>query len=268
MKYLRLLRIHNGLLASFAIFICPFIDSYRINERWFLAIISCFLLTSYANVLNDFFDYELDKLAKPYRPLPSGQISLRKALVISILLLISGLFFSAKGGWDMFSFALFNSFLIFLYNYKLKKNLFDGNICVGFLGASPFLYGGLALHSTDVLIPFSVALLFHISREIIKDIEDTQFDLQFGYKTLPIIWGRYYALLFSNFVFSASFIFLLMPLWFKIYSKLYAVIAIPPAFLCSFYFPKVVLDISKVKKLNKMMKISSVIVMIAFLFAK
>ena len=87
--------------------------------------------------------------------------------------------------------------LLKMYSPVLKRFGFVGNLSVAILTAWSFI--GLALsliltndqHSFEALIWLSYfAFLTTLSREIIKDIEDTQEDLVLQRKTLPILIGQ------------------------------------------------------------------------------
>ena len=53
-----------------------------------MAVVMCF--AGAANALNDVVDYEIDKINRPMRPLPSGFVKKRTALFISILTVFYG----------------------------------------------------------------------------------------------------------------------------------------------------------------------------------
>ena len=66
------------------------------------------------NVVNDIYDLEVDKINRPDRPLPSGQITLRQAKVWTVILILLSLLFSAFtvpysfiGIWTIVLAALF-----------------------------------------------------------------------------------------------------------------------------------------------------------------
>jgi geranylgeranylglycerol-phosphate geranylgeranyltransferase len=52
--------------------------------------IAAFLLLSAGNVLNDFCDIEIDRINKPSRPIPSGQVKRRSALAFAVVLFTMG----------------------------------------------------------------------------------------------------------------------------------------------------------------------------------
>jgi 4-hydroxybenzoate polyprenyltransferase len=50
-------------------------------------------------VWNDFFDVEQDRRERPFRPIPSGRVSLRAAACLGTALLVAGLLFAFLAGW-------------------------------------------------------------------------------------------------------------------------------------------------------------------------
>ncbi len=51
-------------------------------------------------VFNDYFDVEQDKRERPFRPLPSGQVSPREAALLGSILLAAGVVFALLAGWS------------------------------------------------------------------------------------------------------------------------------------------------------------------------
>ncbi|MDI3485196.1 MAG: geranylgeranylglycerol-phosphate geranylgeranyltransferase, partial [Methanolobus sp.] len=68
-----------------------------------------------------------------------------------------------------------------------------GNIAVGYLTGSTFLFGGAVFFEyggiKGVFVLFVLATMATIAREIVKDIEDIEGDREDGAQTLPIIIG-------------------------------------------------------------------------------
>jgi geranylgeranylglycerol-phosphate geranylgeranyltransferase len=150
-------------------------------------------------IINDYYDLEIDRKAKPWRPLPRGDLSPGKALRIAIVLIVFGvliafLLFNALIG----SFAALNAVITYIYSWRLKKLGLMGNIAVSLLSANSILYGGLIYIPGSenhlerfliVLIPWSFAMIMSLSREIVKGIEDIEGDKEYGVKTLAVLKG-------------------------------------------------------------------------------
>jgi 4-hydroxybenzoate polyprenyltransferase len=93
------------------------------DPAWQLALLtgaSACLYTS-GVVFNDCFDYELDCVERPERPLPSGVISLRAAWTLGLLLMIAGLALAAWAGKFAIGIGVFLAAMIFFYNAWAKR---------------------------------------------------------------------------------------------------------------------------------------------------
>ena len=78
----------NGLLAFVSVWIGAYMSGGSISiQATFLVATAAVLALSAGNSLNDYCDVEIDRINKPERPIPSGRISRRQALLFSILLL-------------------------------------------------------------------------------------------------------------------------------------------------------------------------------------
>ena len=78
-------------------------------------------------ILNDFFDYESDKIHCPTRPLPSGLISRKSALAVGIGLCCAGIIFVWIASREQGPLAVYVSLAlvlcIWLYNGVLKQTI-------------------------------------------------------------------------------------------------------------------------------------------------
>jgi geranylgeranylglycerol-phosphate geranylgeranyltransferase len=175
----------NISLDSYAITF-PFLSSLKV----FLVV---FLVTGAGNAINDYFDIDIDRINKPERPIPSGKISLKAALCFSLALFAAGIIIAASINMICGAIALVNSLLLIYYASTLKRTALLGNIAVGYLTGSTFLFGGAVFFEQGgikgVFVLFVLATMATIAREIVKDIEDIEGDREDGAQTLPIIIG-------------------------------------------------------------------------------
>ncbi len=152
-----------------------------------------FLITGAGNAINDYFDVHIDRINKPHRPIPSGRIKPKQALYFSLALFISGIVISFMINAICGIFAVINSLLLIYYAKNLKLEKFLGNISIGYMTASTFLFGGSVFGIVGIKAVFTVFLLTFlatITREIIKDVEDVKGDkTNEKIKTLPIKIG-------------------------------------------------------------------------------
>lgn len=149
-------------------------------------------ITAGGNVINDYFDREIDAVNRPDRPIPSGAVTPRAALVFSGILSLFGLLACAFTNLLCAVLAIINSLLLVSYAMKLKGLPLAGNIVVSYLTASIFLFGGAIYGIHGLSATFYVALIVFLAilaREILKDAEDIEGDKAGGALTLPMQIG-------------------------------------------------------------------------------
>lgn len=226
--YLELIRPVNVLIAFAAIFVGAFITgTIHPLARVTLACISGALVAAGGNSINDFYDVDIDRINKPRRPLPSGQVAAEEALLFSLILLSSGVILGFLIGPKAFLIALFCALLLVSYSARLKRMPLWGNLAVSTATGLAFIYGGLAVGRFQAaLIPAGFAFLFHLGREIIKDIEDFEGDVGVNTKTIPICWGVRWALGITTGVFLCLIALTLFPFFFRIYRLAYLVVVV------------------------------------------
>jgi 4-hydroxybenzoate polyprenyltransferase len=150
--------------------------------------LSSILLYIAGIVFNDFFDIKVDLLERPYRPLPSGRVSKRKALIIAIVSMISANIFASAASAISFVICAILSAIVIGYDYRLKNTII-GPITMGgarsmniILGASTTLFAILAYSSNSLvrIIFVSLSLFFYIlaisllSRKEAGDVIETR----------------------------------------------------------------------------------------------
>ncbi len=191
------------------------------------AVLSATLLTGAANVINDWFDIEIDRINRPDRVLPSNRMTPRAALILSIILFVCGVFFSIFINNLAVIIAGLSVLLLILYSAKFKRMVWWGNVVVSLMTAVAFIYGALAAGNwKDGIIPAIFAFLFHFGREILKDMEDVAGDAAMSAVTLPIRYGYKAALLAATLIYSVLIISTLIPYAARMYGRLYLVTVI------------------------------------------
>ena len=196
--YIEILRPGNALMGAISIILVAIIDK-TISIPIILAMITVFFETAAGNVINDYFDYNIDLVNKPKRPIPSGRISLKNGRNYAYLLFLAGtvcgfLISYLTGNWIPFIIVLIADVILYLYAYKLKTTPLIGNLAVGFMTGFGFVFGGFTINNpsivaTSIFLGF-FAFVMTTAREIIKDIEDVEGDKKDGARTLPIIIGK------------------------------------------------------------------------------
>jgi len=187
--YLEIIRSGNAVMAVIAVLLIMIITG-NFTLSAFLACFVVFIITGGGNAVNDYFDYKIDIINKPERPIPSGIISLKAAGIYSMFLFATGTIVAFTIGILPGILVLLTSILLIYYAYSLKTKILIGNITVSFITGICFVFGGLVVGEilTSIYLGF-YAFLMTMAREIVKDMEDIVGDKKEGAKTLPITCG-------------------------------------------------------------------------------
>lgn len=189
---------------------------------YFLLVFSTVLIAAAGNIINDYFDVKADRINKPDKLIIGRHIKPRWAIVSHWILNFMAFSIACYLTWEYETFwyvfiHLLSINILWFYSMYFKRKFFIGNLLIAALtGLVPLLCGihflGLTtpFHSTNFLSDFSedanwishlnlkiffiVAFAFFASslnlvREIVKDMEDVQGDLQLKAKTIPIVLG-------------------------------------------------------------------------------
>ena len=160
------------------------------------------LLAGYTQTLNDFYDRDIDAINEPYRPIPSGAISVPQVVAQIVILLLAGIGVAyALDQWAGHEFpiltalALGGSFLSYIYSappLKLKKNGWLGNYALGASYIALPWWAGHALFG-DLNWTIVVLTLFYslsgLGIAVVNDFKSVEGDRQLGLKSLPVMFG-------------------------------------------------------------------------------
>ncbi len=191
---LRLIRPLNCIVMSFAVLVGASLTGLG-NLQWInllFGAITAFTLTGAAMAVNDYYDFDIDKINEPNRPIPSGQVSLRASLVTTAILTLIGLSFALIISLYCLIFATVAWIFMVTYTTIGKRAGFPGNLLVSACVAAPFLFGSLVATNTvtiNILLFASMAFLANTGREIAKGIVDIEGDGQHKIKTLAVVFG-------------------------------------------------------------------------------
>jgi chlorophyll synthase len=174
----------------------------------FLKALTCMLLSGplmagYTQTLNDFYDRDIDAINEPYRPIPSGAISIPQVTTQILVLLAGGLSLAyLLDRWSgheefpiMLCLTLFGAFIAYIYSappLKLKQNGWLGNYA---LGASYIALPWWAGHALFGQLNWKIAILTLIYSlaglgiAVVNDFKSVEGDRQLGLKSLPVMFG-------------------------------------------------------------------------------
>lgn len=168
----------------------------------FFMIFSFSFAMFFLNSSNQLFDYNLDKINKPQRPLPARRISVNLAITSTILFMLSSILIAFFVG-VLFTFVILLYFILsVIYSappFRLRRFLFASNFFgTIFHCVLPFIAVWL-ISEKNFTGTIAFLLFFSIFFFIIattKDFEDMTGEKIKGYLSLPIFLGKKGAICF------------------------------------------------------------------------
>ncbi len=227
--HIKLLRPLNLLTGAFAVFVsAAILDKVQQIETLLFTILVVMCYNAAANAINDYFDYEVDLVNRPGRPLSRGLVQRKTALVMSVFL------FAAGSG---FAFALpplarFLALgialpLMVVYSWKLKGLPLIGNIVVSFILGLTFIFAGAAFAEVrPLVVPAVLAFGLTLVRELVKDIADFEGDRKAGLRTFPLVAGLKQAVILSIILTFVIGFGAFVPYWTRYYGQGYLIVLI------------------------------------------
>ena len=272
MKYhLIIIRPLNLLITAFASVIAYFIVAENVIYLNLLLITLSTVLTAGAgNIINDIIDINIDIINKPDRPLPSKNMKVSSAYIAYSILVIGSLMAGYFLGYHSFAAVLLVNFILLFYTIFLKRRPFWGNFIVAFISGYLFYFCSITTGNFESIIPLAIsAFLFHLIREIIKDIADIEGDKNERANTMAIKLGvkRTVLIVKTLIIFLISYLLYLMTLGdYTMFFPAIILIAVFPVIL--FVFAILFMDIKKInyEKLSLIMKIDMIFGILSFYF--
>jgi geranylgeranylglycerol-phosphate geranylgeranyltransferase len=198
----------------------------------FFASLAAALVCGGGNALNDYLDIESDKINHPRRPLPSGDLPPYMAIIIVLVFNIAAIVSAILVDSVVLVIVVCAIVALAVYDFRLKKLPLIGNLIVSILGGMTFIVGGLAIDKSSifilpgVMIPAVFAFLFHLGRELLKDIADFDGDIKTDCRTLVSIMSRKSVMIFISVLYSLLILLTLIPIFEMWYRPIYGYIAV------------------------------------------
>lgn len=175
----------------------------------YLLALSSVLIAAGGNIINDYFDVNIDLINKPQKVIISKYIHRHWAILWHILLSLAGvllgLFIEFKTHAYLLGLTnLLCVVLLFVYSIVLKRKPLSGNIVIALLTAWTvlvvtfcesnllFVAGSQLPLSKITRLTFlygGFAFILTLVREMIKDMEDVNGDSRYDCRTFPILFG-------------------------------------------------------------------------------
>ena len=179
------------------------------------------LVNAGSNVLNQVYDLRIDKINKPYRPIPSKIITMNEARTIAWVVYLITLWRTAAVGSGAFLFLILLIMLITIFYsippIQLKKRFFISNISIAFArGMLGFVAGWCIFGDPFNQTPWLIGLvmsIYLIGAVTTKDFTDVKGDKKYNMKTLPVVFGNQKAIAISAPFFVSPFILIPIGIW-------------------------------------------------------
>lgn len=209
-----------GILSGSA---CAYGSAHNLHPKFTLSLFFTLLLGSFcasllngaSNIINQVYDFDIDKVNKPKRPLPRGEVSLKKAKYIAYLLY----FFSIIPVWwitpppydenfikrtfapleyhSTFFVFLAGMILTFIYSApafgRTKRSGFFANLTIALARGELLKVAGWSMVANIFIIePWYIGFIFFLfllGATSTKDFSDIAGDKKFGCITLPVKYG-------------------------------------------------------------------------------
>lgn len=193
---------------------------------WIITLLSCLCCNIFITGLNQWSDVDIDKLNKPWLPIPAGRLSRETALRICLVCLASALLLA--GLTSPFLLLLIAAISAIGAAYSLpplrfKRHHSGAATAIG-LVRGLMVNIGLYLHfareiSGEFLFPPYMQALtafitaFSIGIAWFKDIPDTGGDARFNIRTLPVLLNRKTVFRLGLILVSLSYLYMISDAW-------------------------------------------------------
>jgi geranylgeranylglycerol-phosphate geranylgeranyltransferase len=185
LAFLRLTRIEHSVMLAIAVIAAEIIALGKVPAYplMILSIIPPILISMGAFAINDYFDIAIDRVNSKRRPLVTGAIKPRTALVITGVTFVLGVVLAGFLNAAAFIIALIFAILAYAYSYRLKHIPLLGNIYIAFTMVIPFIYGSYVVtyyFPASILLICFVVFLSGLAREIHGMVRDYEGDVKAG----------------------------------------------------------------------------------------
>ncbi|MRR09580.1 geranylgeranylglycerol-phosphate geranylgeranyltransferase [bacterium] len=196
-------------------------------ERIACAAASAMLLAGGGNALNDCHDLAIDRINRPRRPLPAGLVTPEAAALAGTVMMTAGVGIGFVAGAGLGLLAAAGAVLLWAYAAHGKRMALAGNLLVAVVAGSAFFYGGLAVGNWRLATyPAGFALLMHLAREIVKDVQDEPGDRAAGARTTAIALGKRRSLAVAAAALGLLFLLTALPYLLGAYNRWYLLLAL------------------------------------------
>ena len=191
-----------------------------------------------AHPVNDYFDREVDKLARPEAPLPKGDLTPEEAkksiilhyILVPLLIILIVPLLSVKT-YPLMIVAFFGLLLGFIYSappIRTRKRGIFKDITVGLAPSTTFLGGWVAVRAwnidTEFFVLVSVYFFLLVCSQMLADIHDMKGEITAEWKTLPVQIGVKKTFYFSLVIGILATVSVSIPIFLSWFNEYYTII--------------------------------------------
>jgi len=229
-RWVDIIRPVNGIMGIVATIVSAVIGTGLDFRPFYVSVTAAavivFMVISAGNIMNDVVDVETDKLNHPDRSLvkfpemiPRAEMLFVAFFIIPVI--ISIVFISPTA----LVLVIIAEILLITYEKYTKKLGITGNVTISILVGLIFIFGGIAVDSVvRMFLLFGMASLANLSREITKDIQDMEGDVD--RRTFPKRYGKHISSVLAAIFTVSAVIISFIPYYLKIFSIYYLLIVL------------------------------------------
>ncbi|MHA1915912.1 MAG: UbiA family prenyltransferase [Promethearchaeota archaeon] len=254
--FLKLIRFGVSIFGCIGLFVSGLIagDLKGLQIEYLLAFFIVFISGAGAFAINDYYDFDIDKInERKDRPLVVGLVSRKIALFTAVISIIIVIILSLFLNLTSMILVFISVPLFYIYSMGLKRKLIIKNLLIAYSYLSTILLGSLITDSRlePIIIYFGImGFIVGLANEIMFDIADVEGDSEKMIKTIATKYGKKRAAQISVFLYMIIVVLDPLPFVLKIDQRLHAdyLFLVFILFIVTFY---VILSISLLKNQSK-----------------
>mgnify|MGYP000126434389 CR=1 FL=1 len=192
------------------------LDLIITDGQFALLVLASILIGGGGYAINDYFDVKIDRINKPKKIIVGRLIKRRVAMATHVVMTVLGLLISVGvsykvGLWELSTFFILASFLLWYYSTHLQHTTFWGNFVTAIIAAfAPLVVGLYEIPLQNLRIEEQISHLRYsplntiafwilgysaligiltLAREITKDVIDMRGDKYYDLRTVPVVVG-------------------------------------------------------------------------------
>jgi geranylgeranylglycerol-phosphate geranylgeranyltransferase len=152
---------------------------------------AAFFTICFMQIINDILDRHSDARHKPHRPIPSGRVTVRAALLAMVVCAVAGLLAAALVSPLTVGVAVLILVLGASYSLWLKNTVLLGNLTIATVSGAVYQLAPASWHTFNSATAEGsvIVFLFILGDELFKTAEDEQGDALNGIRTIATRYG-------------------------------------------------------------------------------